>query len=164
MPVDPAERDRRSMAAGRRKARHFAMQALYEWTMSGNNLSTIERHFREDFDLKGIDDPYFRELLHEVPARAAQLDARFEPLLQDRSLDELGHVERALLRIGSYELAERVDVPYRVVIDEAVALARKFGATDSYKFVNGVLDRLARDLRSAETAASDARRGGDGAN
>ncbi len=163
MSVDQAERDRRALVAGRRKARHYAMQALYEWTVSGNSPAAIERHFREDFDLKGIDDAYFRELLHEVPARAAELDECFAPLLQDRAIDELGHVERALLRIGSYELAQRIDVPYRVVIDEAVALAKKFGATDSYKFINGVLDRLARELRRAEAASPVGRRGGDGA-
>ena len=83
------------------------------------------------------------------PACVDELDSAYAPLL-DRRLDELDPIERTLLRMGTWELKERIDVPYRVVINEAVALAKKFGATDGHRYINGVLDRLARDLRSVE--------------
>jgi N utilization substance protein B len=87
-----------------------------------------------------------------VPAHVDELDALLEPLL-DRKLSELDPVERSLLRLGAFELRERIDVPYRVVINEAVALAKKFGASESFRYVNGVLDRLATDLRAPEVSA-----------
>lgn len=149
MAVDHTLRDRRALTAGRRKARHFAVQGLYQWEVAENSPADIEQHFRDDFDLKGIDDAYFCELIHRIPAEVVSIDQQYSPLL-DRKLDELGIVERALLRIATYEFLHRADVPFRVVIDESVSLAKKFGATDSYKFINGVLDRLARELRAPE--------------
>ena len=128
------------------------MQALYQWDMSGNNLSEIEVQFLEDEDFSKADKDYFHELLHQVPARLDEVEAAFTPYL-DRPLKELDPVERALLRLASYELLARMDIPYKVVINEAVALAKKFGATDSHKFVNGVLDKAATSLRSAEISA-----------
>jgi len=140
---------RRALIAGRHKARHYAVQALYQWAVSGNSPGDIERQFREDFEFRGTDLEYFQSLIHGVPACASELDLAFSPFL-DIELHKLGPVERAVLRIATWELRERLDVPWRVVLDEAVSLTRKFGATDSHRFVNAVLDRVARELRAVE--------------
>jgi N utilization substance protein B len=139
----------RQLSASRRKARHYAVQALYQWALSGNDIVAIEQQFREDFDFAGVDLDYFQALLHGVPAVVSELEAVMVPYL-DIPLEKLGPVERSVLRIATWELRERIDVPWRVVIDEAIALTRKFGATDAHRFVNGVLDKVARELRSAE--------------
>jgi transcription antitermination protein NusB len=142
-----------TLAAERRKARHYGLQALYQWHMAGADLADIEAEFRSDYDFKRVDLPYFQALLHEVPACVDQLEDILAPLL-DRQLNELDPIERTLLRMGVFELQKRIDVPYKVVINEAVALAKKFGATDSYKYINGVLDKAARELRKVETEAA----------
>ena len=139
----------RQLAASRRKARHFGVQALYQWALSGGNVADIEAQFREDFDFKGVDLEYFHALLHGVPTVVADLEACMSPHL-DIPLEKLGPVERAVLRIATWELQQRADVPWRVVVDEAVALTRKFGASEAHRFVNGVLDKVARDLRRVE--------------
>ena len=142
----------RQLASSRRKARHFAVQALYQWALSANSIPDIERQFRDDFDFQGVDLEYFQAILHGVAAQVSDIESRMEPHL-DIPLEKLGPVERAVLRIGTWELMERLDVPWRVVLDEAIALTRKFGATDAHRFVNGVLDKVARDLRGAEVQA-----------
>jgi N utilization substance protein B len=142
-----------TLAAERRKARHYGMQALYQWHMAGAALSDIEAEFRSDYDFSHVDLDYFQALLHDIPARVDELDEALAPLL-DRKLDALDPIERTLLRMGMYELTERIDVPYKVVINEQVALAKKFGATDSHKYVNGVLDKAARQLRKVEIDAA----------
>jgi N utilization substance protein B len=142
-----------TLAAERRKARHYGMQALYQWHMAGASLNDIEAEFRDEYDFSHVDLEYFQALLHQVPATVDELDAAIEPLL-DRKLDELDPIERTLLRMGMYELTSRIDVPYKVVINEEVALAKKFGATDSHKYINGVLDRAARELRKVEIDAA----------
>jgi len=129
------------------------MQALYQWQMAGSSLSDIEAEFRSDNDMKNVDLDYFHELLHEVPKQLTALEASFEPHLIERALNELDPVTESLLRMSTYELTARLDVPYKVVISEAVALAKKFGATDSHKFINGVLDRAAVALRAIEVQA-----------
>ena len=141
------------LAAKRHKARHYAMQALYQWHMAGADLGEIEAEFREDYDFGKVDGDYFHALLHDIPARLGDVEDAFAPYMVERSLDELDPIERALLRIGSFELMERIDVPYKVVINEAVNLAKKFGAADSHKFINGVLDQVAHKLRSVEVSA-----------
>ena len=141
-----------TLAAERRKARHYGMQALYQWLMADASLSVIEAEFRADYDFSHVDLEYFQALLHGVPAHVDELEARLEPLL-DRKLDDLDPIERTLLRMGTFELEHRLDVPYKVVINEEVALAKKFGATDSHKYVNGVLDKVARELRQTEIKA-----------
>ncbi len=147
-----AQKQHNSLAAERRKARHYAMQALYQWYMANADLTDIEAEFRAEYDFAPVDLEYFQALLHGVPAHVDELEAVFEPLL-DRKLDELDPIERSLLRMGTFELKERIDVPYKVVINEAVSLAKKFGATDGHKYINGVLDKAARELRQAETGA-----------
>ena len=142
-----------TLPAERRKARHYGMQALYQWHMAGASLNDIEAQFRAEYDFGPVDLEYFQALLHCVPACVDDLDEILAPLL-DRSLDDLDPIERTLLRMGIYELTQRTDVPYKVVINEEVALAKKFGATDSHKYVNGVLDKAARQLRKVEIDAA----------
>jgi len=134
---------------GRKKARRYALQALYGWMLSGNVLSVIEadvllQHAEEEFD-----KDYFHFLLHGVPAQLEGLESLFSPYLS-RRLEELGPVELTILRIAAFELKERVDIPYRVVINEGLELAKTFAAPDSYKFVNGVLDKVAKEVRKLE--------------
>ncbi len=130
---------------GRQKARRLALQALYQWELAKNDLKEIEINFHEDHDMRKVDTEYFHELLHQIPAHADELDENFEEFL-DRKKSDLGKVELAILRIASYELAKRPDVPYRVVINEALELAKTFGAEASFKYVNGVLDKTAKKL------------------
>ena len=142
-----------TLAAERRKARHYGMQALYQWHMAGASLSIIEAEFRDDYDFAHVDGEYFHALVHEIPACVDELEEILEPLL-DRKIDDLDPIERTLLRMGTFELSKRIDVPYKVVINEAVALAKKFGATDGHKYINGVLDKVARTLRKVEIDAA----------
>jgi N utilization substance protein B len=142
-----------TLAAERRKARHYGMQALYQWYMAGAALTDIEAEFRAEYDFSHVDLAYFQALLHEIPACVDELEAIISPLL-DRKLEELDPIERTLLRMGVFELSKRIDVPYKVVINEEVALAKKFGATDSHKYINGVLDQAARQLRKVEIDAA----------
>ncbi|MEX6503463.1 transcription antitermination factor NusB [Pseudomonas sp. 25A3E] len=137
----------------RRQARSLAMQALYSWHMAGQALNEIEAQFRVDNDFSAVDGAYFHEILHGVPRQKSEIDGLFEPLL-DRPLDEIDPVELAILRLSTYELKNRIDVPYRVVINEGIELAKVFGATDGHKFVNGVLDKLAPRLRADEVRAN----------
>jgi N utilization substance protein B len=141
-----------TLAAQRRKARHFGLQALYQWTLSGSALADIEAEFRVDNDFRHTDGDYFTAILKGVTSDVDALEALFSPAL-DRSLDDLDPIERNLLRLGAFELRDRIDVPYKVVINEAVSLAKKFGATESHRYINGVLDKVARDLRTIELAA-----------
>ncbi|NOY71843.1 MAG: transcription antitermination factor NusB [Gammaproteobacteria bacterium] len=130
-------------------ARQRAVQALYQWQQAGHDLSEIESQFLVGQDMSRADVPYFQELLHKIPSDVETLDAHLQPLL-DRKMNEVDSVERAILRIGTYELKHRFDIPYRVVINEGVVLAKKFGAVDSHRFINGILDKLSFTLRSAE--------------
>lgn len=142
----------------RRKARSLLVQALYQWQMAGAFPTEIESQFKSDNTGK-IDWAFFHEVLGEVYSRHEQLDALFSPYL-DRPVAEVNPVELALLRMGVYEMAHRLDIPYRVVINECVELAKKFGATDSHKYINGVLDKTARRLRVVEMEGR-ARKQGD---
>lgn len=135
--------------AARRKARRFALQGVYEWQLSGNAPYEIEARYRVENAMHKVDLAYFHELLHQAVSRAAELDAAYEPFL-DRPASRIDPVERAILRIGSYELLHHPEVPYKVVLNEAVELAKDFGATDSFKYVNGVLDELSKTARQAE--------------
>ncbi len=136
----------------RRRARRLLAQAFYQWQLTGADVADIERQFREEESFRRIDAQFFHDVLRGVAAECEQLDALIAPYL-DRSVAQLDHVERALLRMGAYELVHRADVPWRVAIDECVALARTFGAEDSHKYVNAVLDALARAERAREIAA-----------
>ncbi|PQA49403.1 transcription antitermination factor NusB [Amnimonas aquatica] len=135
--------------SARRKARRFVLQGLYEWQLSGNAAHEIEARYRVENAMHKVDLDYFHELLHRIQAEAETLDALFTPYL-DRAFGSLDPVELATLRIGTYELKHRLDVPYRVVINEGIELAKTFGASESHKYINGVLDKLAADLRRVE--------------
>ena len=137
---------------GRGLARRLAVQAIYQWQMTGETLAVIERQFVQERGLGKADAEYFHDLLHGVPAHLDALDASFADFL-DRPLDELDPVEKAILRLGAYEFSHHPEVPYRVVINEWVEQARTFGAEEGHKYVNGVLDRLARSLRAVEVGA-----------
>ena len=134
--------------AQRRKARRLVLQALYQWLMSGSDPLVISKQYREE-TLGKVDWNYFEEVFSEIPGATQKLNESLEPLL-DRELVALDPIEKALLYLGTFELANRIDVPYRVVINECVQLAKIFGATDSHKYINGVLDKLASELRPAE--------------
>ncbi|MEC5317976.1 transcription antitermination factor NusB [Brenneria populi subsp. brevivirga] len=135
--------------AARRRARECAVQALYSWQLSNNDIADIELQFLSEQDVKDVDITYFRELLAGVAAQAEKLDQLVAPFLS-RQLDELGQVERAILRLAMFELSKRDDVPYKVAINEAIELAKVFGAEDSHKFVNGVLDKAAPTVRKGK--------------
>ena len=136
----------------RRRARRLLLQALYQWQMSGADEAEIERQFREDPNFERVDAEFFHDVLRGVISSCAALDECLAPLL-DRKVMELDRVELALLRMGVYELCHRHDVPFKVAIDEAVGLARVFGAEESHRYVNGVLDAVARSQRAREVAA-----------
>ena len=142
-----------SLAKGRSNARKKAMQALYQWSISGNDLGEIEVQFHKEQDMSKVDQEYFHMLLHEVPSQVEMLDELLSPCL-DRKAHELDPVEQAILRISAYEIKNRIDVPYKVIIKEAIQLANTFGADQSHKYVNGVLDKLARQHRQAEMKSS----------
>jgi N utilization substance protein B len=141
-----------SGAWARRRSRRALLQAVYQWQMTGAETSAIERDLIEDGALRKADLAFFRAVLRGVVFATEALDAQLAPLL-DRKIGDLDKVELALLRLGAHELEHRMDVPFRVVIDEYIELARTYGAEDSYRYINGVLDRLARDLRALEHAA-----------
>ncbi|MCP1065010.1 transcription antitermination factor NusB [Serratia symbiotica] len=132
--------------ATRRRARECAVQALYSWQLSKNDIADVEHEFLTEQDINGVDIAYFRELFSGVAVNAGMLDTLMVPYLS-RQLDELGQVERAVLRIALFELKMREDVPYKVAINEAIELAKTFGAEDSHKFVNGVLDKAVPIIR-----------------
>ncbi len=140
------------MSKGRNQARRRALQALYQWQLTGQNVSDIERDFLEEQDMEKVDIDYFQELLHKIPANVTDLDGHCDSYL-DRPISQIDPVEQAILRIGAYELAFRPDIPYRVVINEAVELAKVFGAEQSHKYINGVLDKVAQQLREVEVAS-----------
>lgn len=137
--------------AQRKKARTLVMQALYQWQISKNEPLDIEKQFREENGGK-IDWEYFGEIFLQIPKQQEALEQQIVPLL-DREMKSLDPVERALLYLGAFELANRIDIPYRVVINECVELAKTFGASESHKYINGVLDKLAVALRPVELAA-----------
>lgn len=130
----------------RHRARECAVQALYSWQVSRNPIDEVELHFLAEQDTQGVDLQYFRELLAGVNNNKDALDQLMNPYLT-RELGELGDIELTILRIAVFELAYREDVPPKVIINEGIELAKSFGAEESHKFVNGVLDKLMPKLR-----------------
>lgn len=146
-----------SIAVARTMARRSAVQAIYQWQVNRVDLSEIERQFVEEHGLGKADPEYFSELLHQVPTRLDVIDAALAEFT-DRAVQELDPVERAILRISTYELLVRQDIPYRVVVNEGINLAKSFGAQDGHKYVNGILDKVAHKHRATEVAAHKAGR------
>ncbi len=139
-------------ARGRAKARRLALQGLYQWQLSGGSARDIIVELNASQNTKDADLEYFEELVKGITSGSADLEARFLPHL-DRPAEQLDPIERGILLIGTYELATRLDVPYRVVLNEAVELTKSFGAEESHKYINAVLDKTAAELRQAERAA-----------
>jgi N utilization substance protein B len=141
----------------RRRSRELALQGLYEWLLSGAEAARIDAHIREHEGFEKCDSVHFDALLHGCIAEAADLDAALAKHV-DRKTTELSPVEHGVLLIGVYELKHCIDIPYKVAINEAVELAKAFGGTDGHKYVNGVLDKAAGDLRPVEVQAMRASR------
>jgi len=146
------------MSNARTKARRNVVQALYQWQLSGGNLADIQAQFLSEYDMKKVDVDYFKELFRQVPLHLHELDDHLLPFL-DRPVDEVDPVERAILRIAAYELGFCLDVPYRVVINESVELAKRFGAEHGHKYVNGVVDQMSKKMRATEMQSSSSSEG-----
>lgn len=126
----------------------MAIQAVYSWQLSDNSITDIEAEFLTENDVSKVDVPYFQDLLHGVATNVSTLDSALAPF-STRPFAELDQIERAVLRVAAYELRSRLDVPYKVIMNEAIELAKAFGADDSHRFVNGVLDKAIDTLRAA---------------
>jgi N utilization substance protein B len=153
----PVARKRAAPKSARRRSREIALQGLYEWLVSGAEAAVVDAHMHEQDGFDKCDREHFDALLHGCIAEAAELDAVLTRHV-DRKTTQLSPVEHAVLLIGTYELKHCVDIPYRVAINEAVELTKSFGGTDGHKYVNGVLDKAAGDLRPVEVAARRASR------
>ncbi|QPF73841.1 transcription antitermination factor NusB [Roseateles sp. DAIF2] len=138
--------------SARRRAREAALQGLYQWLLAGEDAGAIDAHMREQDGFGKADKAHYDALLHGCMQEAADLDAVLARHV-DRKTTELSPIEHAVLMIGAYELKHCIDIPYKVAINEAVELAKSFGGTDGHKYVNGVLDRAAEDLRPTEVKA-----------
>ena len=146
------EGTRNNARSARRRSRELALQGLYEWLAGGADAGAIDAHMREQDDFARCDAAHFDKLLHGCIEQAAAIDAVLARHV-DRKTQALSPVEHAALLIGSFELLHCLDIPYRVVINEGVELAKSFGGTDGHKYVNGVLDKVAAELRATEVSA-----------
>ncbi len=141
----PATKNNKVFFAARHKARAAAVQALYQWLMTDENLTTIELQFLTHTATQKMDQIYFQELLHKVPQHLEKIENQFLPFLNLPKSD-LDPIELTILRISVYELLFRKDIPYKVVINEALELTKTFGSVEGYKFVNGVIDKVAKQV------------------
>ena len=141
------------MSSSKSQARKSAVQALYQWQLTQYPLHEIERQFVEEHGLGKGELAYFQRMLHGVPAHLEAIDAAISEFTT-RPVQQIDPVERAILRIGTFELMHQPEIPYRVVVNEAINLAKEFGATQSHKFINGLLDQLAKRLRQTECATT----------
>lgn len=148
------------MSQAKTNARKCAVQALYQWQMTGQSLIVIEQYFLEEERLKGAQRSYFDEIFHGVPQQLDVIDKTLTEFV-DRPVDKIDPVERAILRIGAYELINRLETPYRVILNEAINLAKCFGAEGSHKYVNGILDKIAQRIRAIEIAAKKSKPAGE---
>lgn len=139
--------------AARSRARRRATQALYAWQISGNPMVRVIDEFRHEQDMEIADLGYFEDLLRGVERHRDELDSELAPFL-DRPIEAVDPIERAVLRLAAYELRHRPDVPFRVVLNEAVEVTKRFGAEHGHTYVNGVLDKAARAWRGAETGST----------
>lgn len=135
--------------SGKRRARKLALQALYQWQMAATPLREIELQFHHVNNMSKVDLSYFQRLLHGVPGHLSQIETQFTPFL-DRSIEVLNPIELTALRLSTFELIYCLEIPYRVILDEAVALTKAFGSQDGYRYVNGVLNNLCKNLRALE--------------
>lgn len=140
------------MKSSRRRSREFALQGLYQWQLAGTDPATIAEQLSEAEGFNKIDADYFNTLLTGATGGAADMEQLIAPLL-DRAYKSLSPVERGILLLAGYEFSSQPEVPYRVIINEAIELAKSFGGTDGHKYVNGVLDKMAAQLRAVEVEA-----------
>ncbi|MBA2648766.1 MAG: transcription antitermination factor NusB [Legionella sp.] len=134
---------------GKRRARKLALQAMYQWHMSGAELTDIEAQFRSNNNMDRVDGDYFCRILYGIPKQLTSLESSFSPYL-DRDLSDLNPIELSVLRIGAFELLYCPEVPFKVVLNESIVLTREFGSQDGHKYVNGVLNKVARNVRTYE--------------
>lgn len=142
----------KSVAKARGKSRRLAMQAIYQWQMTGDSITGIKQQFFEDNNVSKIDAEYFSELVSGVAANLSELDSLLEKYMS-RTIESVDPIERALLRLSSYEFINRLDVPYRVILNEAVNITKEFCSEKSHGFVNAVLDKVAKEIRHIEVTA-----------
>ena len=135
---------------GRRKARKFVLQSLYGWSITGNNLIEIEHDLLIEKRHAQFDVAYYQILLKDIPNQLTDLDLNISNYLIDLALKEIDIVELTVLRIATYEFMFCLEIPYKVIIDEALILTKKFGSIEGFKFINGVLDKMAQSLRQSE--------------
>lgn len=138
---------------GRSRARKRALQAVYAWQVSGTAMTKVIEQFQHEQEKEAADLPYFEDLLNGIERTHTQLDAALSPFL-DRSIDQVDPIERGVLRLAAYELLHRPDVPYRVVLNEAIETTKRFGSDHGHTYVNGVLDKACAQWRSVEFSAS----------
>jgi N utilization substance protein B len=146
------------MSSARHRAREFALQGLYQWQVGGNDAAAIEAHMAEVKGFEKADRELFSRLLRGAMREQETLREQISPYL-DRRFEELSPVERGILLLGSFELAHEIQTPYRVVLNEAIELAKSYGGTEGHRYVNGVLDKVAAQLRPHEAARSPSRGG-----
>ncbi len=144
------------MSQARTNARKNVVQALYQWQMTGASVIEIERQFTEAERLRNVQRSYFSELLQGVPKQLEVIDQALDEFI-DRPVAKIDPVERAILRMSIFELLNRLDIPYRVILNEAVSLSKLYGAEDGYKYINGVLDKIAHRYRPTEVAVTKKR-------
>ena len=149
---DQAVKTKGPAKSSRRRARELALQGIYQWRLTGGDIAQIEKQIREEKGMGRYDAEFFSALLRGVLLQHADLETAVRPHL-DRELAELSPVELSVLLLGAYELLQHPEIPYRVIINEAVELAKTFGGTDGHKFVNGVLDKMAAQVRAVEMNA-----------
>ena len=145
-----------SKSRERQKARRMLVQALYSWDVGGTDLETIEAEFHHDNNMTKVDNKLFHNILFGVPKNLGEVDGAFESHL-DRENNQLDPVSRAILRLSTFDMLYSIDVPYKVVINEGVNLAKTYGPTDAFKFINGVLDKIAVEKRVIEVTAGQAK-------
>ncbi len=152
--INTPEQQQRARAIKKRKhARDKVLQALYQWQISGEDLDWIRDMYLQEQGVYAGDEAYFLELLYKIPSAVAELDALYSQYIE-KFKDHVDPIEANILRIATYEFQQHLEIPYKVVINEAVNLAKTYGADDSHKFVNGVLDPLAQQMRALETQAA----------
>ena len=137
----------------RHKARRAAVQALYQWQLTGQAPADIENHFILGHEMEDVDVEYFHHLVGEIPLHCLALDDHIAPFL-DRKVGEVDPVELACLRLGTFEFQFHLEIPYKVILNEAVELAKTFGAEHGHKYVNAILDKVAQKLRPQESRAT----------
>ena len=152
---DPSKKSvaQKSLARARGKSRRLAMQAIYQWQMTGDNISDIKQQFFDENNMAKLDSAFFSEMVSGVASSISELDPLLEKYMS-RKVESVDPVERSILRLATYEFINRFDVPYRVVLNEAVTITKEYCAENSHTFVNAVLDKVAKEIRHIEVQSS----------